>query len=252
MDQRVLELIVFALAAFVPSVLYMIWIRNTERYRRKPYGRLLQIFILGATLSVVLAVVLELLLIMLLDMNIERVYEILGEDPTITSILLAVVIAPLVEEMTKALGLFRKRKFIADIEDGIVFGAAAGLGFAATENLLYESSAYFANGAEAFIVSTIVRSLSSALLHATSSSLFGLGIARSVRQRRSWIPYYFGAVMIHGLFNLAASFGLLYEEELGASAYLFGLAAAFAIALVGVRLVRGKIRELERGSARAR
>jgi RsiW-degrading membrane proteinase PrsW (M82 family) len=252
LDQRVLELIVFVLAAFVPSLLYMVWIRNTERYGREPYGRLLHIFIIGATLSVVLAVVLELLLMIFLDMNIERVYEILGEDPTVTSVILAVIIAPLVEELTKALGVFRRRRSIADIEDGIVFGAAAGLGFAATENLLYESSAYFADGAEAFIATTIVRSLASALLHATASSLVGLGIARSVRQRKSWIPYYFGAALIHGLFNLAASFGLLYEGQLGPSAYLFGLAAAFAIALVGVKMVRSKIRELERGAHRAR
>lgn len=252
MDQRVLELIVFVLAAFIPSLLYMVWIRNTERYGREPYGRLLQIFVIGATLSVVLAVVLELLLMVLLDMHIERVYEIVGENPTITSVILAVIIAPLVEELTKALGVFRRRKSISDIEDGIVFGAAAGLGFAATENLLYESSAYFADGAEAFIATTVVRSLASALLHATASSLMGLGIARSVRQRRSWIPYYLGAALIHGVYNLAASLGLIYEAELGASAYLFGLMAAFAIALVGVKMVRSKIRELERGAPRAR
>jgi len=252
LDQRVLELSIFALAAFVPSVLYLVWIRNTERYGREPYGRLLHVFILGATLSVVLAIVLELLLMVLLDMNIERVYEILGENPTLTTVILAVVIAPLVEELTKALGVFRKRRFIKDIEDGIVFGAAAGLGFAATENLLYESSAYFSDGAEAFIATTIVRSLSSALMHATASSLFGLGIARSARQHKSWIPYYFAAALVHGLFNLAASFGLLYEDQLGVSAYLFGLAAGFLMALVGVTLVRDKIRELERGTGQAR
>lgn len=251
MALRALELIIFILAAFVPSLLYMVWIRNTERYGREPYGRLLQIFIIGATLSVILAVVLELILMVFLDMNIERVYEILGEDPTITSIILAVIIAPLVEELAKALGVFRKRRFISDIEDGIVFGAAAGLGFAATENLLYETSAYFTSGTEAFIATTIVRSISSVLLHATASSLFGLGIARSVRQRRSWVPYYFGAALIHALFNLAASLGLLYEEELGTSAYLIGLITAFVIAFVGVKMVRDKIRELDRGAARA-
>jgi len=250
LDQRIIELIAFVLAAFVPSLVYMVWIRNTERYGREPYGRLLSIFMIGATLSVVVAVVLEILLIVLLDMNIERVYEILGEDPTIASIILAVIIAPLVEELAKALGVFRWRKSIKDIKDGIVFGAAAGLGFAATENLLYETSAYFADGAEAFIATTIVRSLASALLHATASSLVGLGIARSVRQRRSWIPYYLGAALVHGLFNLSASIGLLYEGEQGATAYLVGLLAAFAIAMVGVKLVRGKIRELERGPSK--
>lgn len=244
------DLIILVLAAFVPSLLYVVWIRNTERYGREPYGRLLRIFIYGATLSVVVAVVLELLTMALLDMNIERVYEILGRDPSLTSLILAVVIAPLAEELAKGLGVFRYRRFMSDIEDGIIFGAAAGLGFAATENLLYESTAYFADGAQAFIATAIVRSLSSALLHATASAVMGLGIARSARRQRSWVPYYFMAVIIHGVFNLAASFGLLYEEELGSSAYLIGLVAAFTIALTGIRLVRVKIRDLDRGASR--
>ena len=247
---QALDLIILVLAAFVPSLLYLVWIRNTEKYGREPYGRLLRIFIYGATLSVVIAVVLELLTMTLLDMNIERVYEILGQNPSLTSLILAVVIAPLVEELAKGLGVFRYRRFMSDIEDGIIFGAAAGLGFAATENLLYESNAYFADGASAFIATAIVRSLSSALLHATASAVMGLGIARSARRQRSWVPYYFAAVIIHGVFNLAASFGLLYEGELGDSAYLIGLVAAFMIALTGIRLVRVKIRDLDRGVSR--
>lgn len=244
------DLVILVLAAFVPSLLYLVWIRNTERYGREPYGRLLRIFIYGATLSVFVAVVLELLTMALLDMNIERVYEILGRHPSLTSLILAVVIAPLAEELAKGLGVFRHRRFMSDIEDGIIFGAAAGLGFAATENLLYESNAYFADGASAFIATAIVRSLSSALIHATSSAVMGLGIARSARGQRSWVPYYFAAVIIHAAFNLAASFGLLYEEDLGTSAYLIGLVAAFTIALTGIRLVRVKIRDLERGVSR--
>lgn len=246
------DLIILVLAAFVPSLLYLVWIRNTERYGREPYGRLLRIFIYGATLSVVVAVVLELLTMALLDMNIERVYEILGRHPSLMSLILAVVIAPLAEELAKGLGVFRNRRFMSDIEDGIIFGAAAGLGFAATENLLYESNAYFADGASAFIATAIVRSLSSALLHATASAVMGLGIARSARGQRSWVPYYFASAIIHGVFNLAASFGLLYEDDLGTSAYLIGLVAAFTIALTGIRLVRVKIRDLERGVSRGK
>lgn len=247
---QVLDLIILVLVAFVPSLLYLVWIRNTEHYGREPYWRLLRIFIYGATLSVVVAVVLELLMMTLLDLNIERVYEILGRHPSLLSLILAVVIAPLVEEFAKGLGVFRYRRVISDIEDGIIFGAAAGLGFAATENLLYESDALFMDGASAFIATAIVRSLSSALLHATASAVMGLGVARSVRGQRSWIPYYFSAVIIHGAFNLAASFGVLYEGELGDSAYLIGLVAAFTIALTGIKLVRSKIRDLDRGASR--
>ena len=231
--------------AFVPALIYLVWIRNTERHGREPYGRLLRIFILGATLSVVTAVVLEVILMALLSMNMERVYQILGEDQTLESLILAVVIAPVVEEFTKGMSVFRYRRLIAEIEDGIIFGAAAGLGFAATENLLYETSALMSDGMTAAIETAVVRMLSSALLHASASSVFGLGIARGIKQRKGLLPYYLGAVIMHGLFNYFASFGPLYEEEFGPQSYLIGFAAAFIIAIVSIVVVRAKIKQLD-------
>jgi RsiW-degrading membrane proteinase PrsW (M82 family) len=240
---------ILLIAAFVPSLIYLVWIRNTEKYGREPYGRLLRIFIFGAVLSIVVAVVFELVLISLLNLGIGRLYEILGENHGIGELILVCVIAPFVEEMAKGLGVVRHRRGLRELEDGIVFGASAGLGFAATENLLYEGVTYFSEGAEAFIVLTIVRSLSSAILHAGASSLMGLGIARSALQGRSWVPYYLGAVLMHSLFNFAASFGALFEADVGPAAYLVGLLAAFVIAISGISMARRKIRALESGRA---
>lgn len=250
MASLLLDLAILLLAAFVPSLIYLVWIRNTERFSREPYGRLLRIFIFGATMSVFVAVLVEFLLIYLLEDNIERVYDILGNDPNLGNLLLAVVIAPFVEEFAKALGILGSRRFIKELEDGIVFGAAAGLGFAATENLLYESTAYFSDGVEAFIAITVVRSISSALLHASASAVVGLGIARSWLAKTGWTGYYLLAVLMHGLFNLAASAGPYLESDLGESAYLVGLMAAIIIAAMSISLIRSKIRALDSGSAR--
>lgn len=248
MDDALVFWTVLLLVAFVPSVLYMVWIRNTEKHSREPYGMLLRVFVYGAVLSVLFAVLLELVLVSLLNQNFERVYEYLGEHPSIPVLILACVIAPFVEELTKALAVLRlkKRRMLRELENGIVYGAAAGLGFAATENLLYESSAYLSDGVEAFVAVAIMRSVSSALLHATASSLVGLGIAKSAFQGKSWAPYYLGAVALHGLFNFFASFGTLYYDTLGDSGYLVGLTAAFAIVIIGVGVMRGKIRQLDR------
>lgn len=241
------DFIVILVAAFAPSLIYLVWMRNTERFQREPYGRLLRVFFIGgAMISVVVAIVLESLLLDLMNQNVERVYQLFGENPNMTTLVLACVIAPLVEELAKSYGVFRVRRFMQEVEDGIVYGAAAGLGFAATENLFYESDAFLTNGAEAFIATAIVRTLSSALLHASASSVMGLGIARGALEGRSWLPYYFGAVVMHSLFNLAASLGPLFEADFGESAYLFGLAAAFMIAIGGIKTVRAKVRMLER------
>jgi len=202
-------------------------------------------FIGGALIAVVVAIFLESLLLDLFNQNIERVYVVFGEDPNIVNLVLACIIAPFVEELAKSYGIFRVRRFMQEVEDGIIYGAAAGLGFAATENLFYESDAFLTDGAEAFILTAILRTLSSALLHASASSVTGLGIARGRLEGRSWLPYYFGAVFMHSMFNLSASLGSIFESDFGDSAYLFGLVAAFVIAIGGIMTVRAKIRALE-------
>lgn len=254
MDDEVVFWSALILVAFAPSLLYLVWIRNTEKHSREPYGTLIKVFAYGAVLSVLMAVLFELILIALFDQNIERVYEFLGENPSVPTLVVACVIAPVVEELTKALGVLRvkRRGMLMEIENGIVYGAAAGLGFAATENLLYESTAYLTDGVEAWAATAVLRSLSSALLHATASSLVGLGIARNALQGKSWMPYYLGAVVMHGGFNFAASFGVVYYDTLGDSAYLIGLVAAFTMVIIGVGVMRGKIRQLDRRHRRVR
>jgi len=246
----IVDAIILLLAAFVPSFIYLVWIRNTERFSPEPYGRLLRVFSYGAIVSVAIAVVAELIATKLFNANIERFYDIFGKNPNLTSLALAIVIAPLIEELTKSLGVFRVRRFMSDIEDGMIYGAAVGLGFAATENLLYEGSAFFTGGTGAFIQTAVVRSLSSALLHASASAVVGLGIARSFREGKSWLPYYFGGVLMHGSFNLFASFGDIYSTQAGAA--FIGLMAAFIIAIGGISIVRSKIRSLDIESARSR
>ena len=252
MTDWLITAVVIVLVAFVPSILYLVWIRNTEKHSREPYKRLLRIFVYGAVFSISIAVLVEIVLMVLLNENVERVYEVLGDDPSILTLMLACVIAPFVEEAAKGLGLLRARRAMTELENGIVYGAAVGLGFAATENLLYENAALLEGGTEAFVATAIVRSLSSALLHASASSVLGLGIARKVMRLGGWLPFYLGAVVMHSAFNFAASFGVLYEDEVGQMAYSIGLIAALAIAFIGISTVRAKIRRLDSGHGSSR
>lgn len=252
MEQWVIDVLILLAVAFVPSVIYLVWIRNTERFSREPYGRLIWIFAYGAILSVGLAIILELLLMLLYSQNIERVYSYFGENPNLTTLVLVCIIAPFVEELTKSVGVFKARRAMTELENGIVYGAAAGLGFAATENLMYEGTALLESGAEAFIATAVVRSLSSALLHASASSVFGLGIAKSRLNGSSWVPFYLLAVLMHGAFNFFASFGEIFYDQLGDTAYLIGLSAAFMIAIGGILTMRAKIRTLDKHGWRKR
>lgn len=185
MDERNLILLLAGLS-FVPPLLYMVWVRNGERHQREPLAPLLGLFIYGGTLGVALALFLNLLSA--------------GESIVWT----AVIVAPFVEELSKGLGLGFVRGRIRELEDGIVYGAALGLGFAATENFLYGLSSYGDDGATGAITVVVARVFSSMLLHAGSSALLGFGYSQAILRRgSSWqvLPYYLVAVALHGLYN---------------------------------------------------
>jgi hypothetical protein len=92
-----------------------------------------------------------------------------------------------------------------------------------------------------FLTTALVRSFSSALMHGSATSMSGYGLARSMFGGKSWVPYYLLAVLMHATFNLFASFGGLFESELGSIADLVGLAFAFVLVIISVKTVRAKI-----------
>jgi len=246
-----LMLVAIILAAFLPSLLLMMWVKNTETRNKEPTGRALMAFVRGATLSVFIAVLIEWFFVyVVMDMDILNMSALFGKYPELGTLVLACVIAPFAEELTKALGILPYARRARELEDGIIYGAAVGLGFAATENLLYEGSAYLSGGISMLIGTIIVRTVSSALLHASASSLTGYGLAAKRLSGASWLPYYLMAVVLHSVFNLSASLGPLLEStSFGDAGYLIGLIVAVAIGIGAFTWTRRKIRSLERGSA---
>jgi protease PrsW len=185
MEGRTLFAILGGLA-FLPPLLFALWVRNSEHHEREPLWPVLALFAYSATLGIMFTLLVN-------------EFVLVG-----AAMYTAVLVAPFVEELTKGLGLSFVHEHIHEPEDGIVYGAAAGLGFAATENFLYAYNAYILEGVGAAIALAIARVFSSMLLHATSSALLGLGVALVVlRRRRFWlIPFsYVVAVGLHALYN---------------------------------------------------
>jgi len=238
---RYIKLAVLISVAFIPSIIYMVWIRNAERYGRNSWWILGAIFIWGAVTAIAISLILEILLVKAYG-DFERTYEILQRHENLETLVLACVIAPFVEEGAKALGVFAARKHIFEIEDGFVFGAAAGLGFAATENLLYESFTFVRFGLVAYIIIAVIRSTSSAFLHGSATAVSGYGISRRVLYGRSFLPFFLLAVLMHATFNFLASFSLLFE---GTELPLLGLGLAIVFGIVSIVIIRRKIAELD-------
>jgi len=245
MNQELLVTITILVgSAFIPSLIYLIWIRNAERYGKKRWSQLARTFLWGAGLSVLFAIILSLLFVGVISApELQREYKFLA-DETIFTLIIVVIIAPIVEEFTKVLGVFSVKTSLTDIEAGLVFGAACGLGFAATENLLYESSVYLAEGfGSAFISIVVLRSIASTLLHGSASAMAGYGVTKA--KFEGWylfLPYYLLAVIMHGAFNFLASLELLVAGDIS----LIAVFLAVLFSLSSITYVRKKIKKLDR------
>lgn len=246
MADELTTMIILTVSAFAPPLLFLAWVRRTERFGREPWRGVLRTFAWGAVFAVIIAVILSLLLFFLFN-TVDRVYVFSGRFPNLQTIVLAIVIAPFAEELAKGLGVYAAHPRIREAEDGLVYGAASGFGFAASENLLYGFAALVATGELTTSLIVIgVRSVSSALLHASATAAYGYGIA--LRQiwagRRSAAGYYLLAVLMHASFNFLASVGELYRDA-GEIVLIGALFAATLFALAAFSIMRAKIAHVD-------
>lgn len=240
-------LLVLLLSAFTPPLFFAALIRNTARHSREPWRFVIKAFAWGAIFSVIIAIIFSLILIATLG-QIGPLNQFLARrlsDPLMIPLVIgAVIVAPVVEEGAKGLGVRAGRPEIQKLLDGLVYGAAAGLGFSATENLFYGVEALLSpdGGPEASLLVIAIRSISSSFLHASASAAVGYGLARSWLSRRIWafLPFYLVAVAMHAGFNLLSVLSLLYagQSEVGES---IAFVAALAFGLIAITVVRFKL-----------
>ncbi len=173
------DLVILAIAP-VAFLLWYIW--KKDSYEPEPLHLVAWVFFLGA-LAVIPA----------------GIVELLFPDGVITS----AFVAPVVEETSKFLVVFlavyRHPEF-DEPKDGIVYAAAAGLGFAMIENILYVLEGGIAVG--------IIRAIASVPGHVVFSCIWGfaLGTAkfRPGSERTGIIlSGLFGAMLLHGIFNFS-------------------------------------------------
>jgi RsiW-degrading membrane proteinase PrsW (M82 family) len=219
--------------AFLPPIIYTVWIRNTEKYNKERWISIFFCFLWGATIAVIAAFILEVILNISLTTSIS--------DPNILSLTMVIIIAPVVEEFTKPLALRLKtvKRELDELEDGLIYGAVAGLGFSATENLLYGWS-FLEESIIIFLVLITIRSFGACLLHASATALTGYGYGKYIMRHSklfSVLPYFLLAIFVHALYNSLLSFDIY-----GA---LAGLVIALLLSFVMITIVRNKIKTLD-------
>ncbi|WP_109474484.1 PrsW family intramembrane metalloprotease [Ornithinimicrobium cavernae] len=131
-------------------------------------------------------------------------------DPVFTG---AVLVAPVVEEVLKCLGvlvifLVARREFNG-VVDGIVYAGMVAVGFAFIENIIYLGGAFNELGTPGLVGLFVLRCLVSPFAHPMFTACFGIALGL-IAYRRRW-SYAFvpalgllAAVFLHFLWNFAA------------------------------------------------
>jgi len=207
--------LISSLAAGVPIVVYILFLRWLDRYEREPFKHIFITFLAGAVFSSGLSYVANTFVSV-----VSRAFlTTAGHDYIVPSL-----VAPLVEEFNKGMMVvlfaYISKEF-DNITDGLLYGAVVGLGFAFAENIHYFMSVYNESGLFAWIHNMYFRSLFCAGLHAAATATFGACMAYGRHARFSerivsLVVGYFLAVMIHSFWNsLLTASTLSHDTVLG-------------------------------------
>jgi RsiW-degrading membrane proteinase PrsW (M82 family) len=195
-------------AASIPMVSYLLLLRWLDRYEPEPLHVVAAAFLWGAIPAVLIGGVGSLI------MTVPLVFIF---DESQVMFLSGAVVAPFMEEGAKAgclLLLYFTRNF-DNPTDGFVYGAAAGLGFAMSENFLYFAS-MAEEGIGAWVATVVMRTLFTGLMHATASSIIGAGLGWAKFSRNRYrllaLPLSFlAAVAVHAVWNAFLLAPLVFE-----------------------------------------
>lgn len=156
-------------------------------------------------------------------------------DPDSAVAVMAVVVAPVVEESLKGvlvlLVWWLHRREFDGISDGMVYAGICAAGFAFTENIQYLGQAFTEGGGAVLAGTFVLRGVMSPFAHPMFTILTGVGVGIAATTRRPWLRVlapvtgYLLAVLAHSMWNLAAVVGS--AEGMLAFYFLVGIPVFF-------------------------
>jgi RsiW-degrading membrane proteinase PrsW (M82 family) len=225
-----------ALLPFALSFAWLAFVRRFDRARPEPIWLVVATFALGG-LSVVPAGLAEMACAAVTPWLDPSVMTFGGQSWALPiAILVFSVVVGIAEEGSKFLGawsLARHRREFDEPIDGIIYGCAAALGFAAVENIKY-----FAIGRMSGVV-IAVRAFVSVPAHLFFGAIWGYALGRKLVSRKTSVLAFFAlAALAHGTFDaLLSTDGM----QLAATLLVLGLAFGF-VAMLRSALRFGAVR----------
>jgi RsiW-degrading membrane proteinase PrsW (M82 family) len=220
-----------ALLPFALSFAWLFFVRRFDRMRPEPVWLVVATFLLGG-LAIVPAALAEIGIGMISPWLDPGLATLGGQAWALPlSIAVFTVVIGAVEELAKygaAWGLARHRKEFDEPVDGIIYGCAAALGFAAVENIKY-----FALGRMSGAV-IAMRAFETVPAHMFFGAIWGYGMGLKLVSRSARILPYLGlAALAHGTFDAVVS-----TDGLQLVATLLVLVLAFAFVVMLQRALR--------------
>ncbi|MEU8069584.1 PrsW family intramembrane metalloprotease [Micromonospora sp. NPDC048169] len=234
-------LLVGAAASVLPVPVLVACLLWLDRYEPEPLPYLVFCFAWGAFVSTALSLI------------VNRTGARLFEDWGLPAALTAVLVAPFIEELTKAAGpllllIFRRREF-SGITDGLVYCGLSAVGFAMVENILYLGGYGYRTGVEQYGPATgtqlvialfIGRILLFGFAHPLFTSMTGVGLgiaARTADRRVRVLAPLAGlllAMILHGTWNLLPTLAQAIGQPVIALYGFIGLMMPIFFAMVGL------------------
>jgi RsiW-degrading membrane proteinase PrsW (M82 family) len=227
-------------AAVLPVPLLVASFLWLDRYEPEPIRYLAFCFAWGAAIATSVA--------LFVNTGASWLFDRIG----LPDALVAVLVAPFIEESMKAAGpillFWRRRSEWSGITDGIVYCGLSALGFAMVENVLYLGKHGYEAGVEQYGPATglqnlfaifIVRILFTGFAHPLFTSMTGIGLgisSRSGDRRVRWLAPIAGlllAMMLHGTFNLLPTLSVSLAQPLIMLYGYLGFMVPFFFAVVG-------------------
>lgn len=205
-------LFVGIVAAMLPVPILVACFLWLDRYEPEPVTYLLFCFGWGAGVATFISA------------NVNELGAHVAEHLKLPDALVAVLVAPFIEETTKALGplllLWFRRREISGIVDGLVYCGMSATGFAMVENILYLGKHSYQTGVEEYgqatgfqllLATFVVRVFLSGFAHPLFTAFTGIGIGIAARSASVWVRWLaplaglLVAMMLHGTWNLIPS-----------------------------------------------
>jgi RsiW-degrading membrane proteinase PrsW (M82 family) len=159
------------IAVSVTTIINLLIVWWIDRFEKQPLWLLVLVFFWGAIPAIVTALIFSVFAGIPL-------YIIVGPNAMMPAY--AIFGAPFIEELGKAAALFVLflilYKEFEDILDGVIFGAAVGIGFAYTEDITYLIGSLIQGGAAMMGFVFFLRVIVFALNHAFFTALTGIGL----------------------------------------------------------------------------